>query len=202
MKIDLAGSVRPVEAAMRGSSEKTVVRRLNLYLDRIKCVRGCASCCSRMVYISVAEALVMQETMSESGRWSEVRRRCLDQRQTSMDSNPVSWFKMNVSCPVLDPKSKECLAYEVRPTPCSTHFVESDPRQCNPWETKGGGYLPIQMNDIHEEFMRTMESCVDGYGILAYRMPMPVALLFAESVRTMTGLTLEEVTSLMRSELR
>lgn len=202
MKFDLASWVVPVETSMRNCAEKATVRRLNMYLDEIKCTKGCSSCCSRMIYISIAEALVIQETLVRSGKWNEVRKRCLDQKAINMASNPVSWFKMNIKCPVLDSSSQECMTYNVRPTPCSIHFVKSNPKQCDPWETEGGEYQPISMDDIHDEFIHSMESCIDGHGILAYRMNLPSALLFAENIRKMVGLTVEEAISLMRSELR
>ncbi len=116
-------------------------------------------------------------------------------------TGPVAWFKMNLRCPVLGPESGLCGAYPVRPTPCSTHFVTSDPAQCDPWSAAGGPYSAVPMDDIHEEFMEKMAAVVDGNGILAYRMPLPRALLFAESVRTVTGLSLEDMTSMLRSEL-
>jgi len=201
MKLDLAGAVRPVKAAMKEASERAAVRRLNVYLDRIQCRVGCSACCSRMVHVSVAEALVIQEHLAESGRWPEVRAKALAQKPVASGANPVSWFKMNIKCPVLR-EDGLCGAYEVRPTPCSTHFVESDPAHCDPWSTKSGRFMPVQMNDLHEGFMKALEGLVDGHGILAYRMSMPSALLFAESVRVMTGLSLEEMTNLLRSELR
>ena len=198
MKLDLTTMVRPVKAAMKEASERATVRRLHVFMDRIQCRTGCSSCCSRMVHISVAEALIMHEHLVASGRWPEARKRAVAQKDVV--ANPVSWFKMNMKCPVLE--DGMCTAYEVRPTPCSTHFVESDPAQCDPWGTKGGQYAPIQMEDIHDEFMRALEGLVDGHGILAYRMPMARALLFAEEAHMMTGLSIEDITGVLRSELR
>lgn len=202
MNFDLVNAVRPIKVAMKVAAERANVRRLNVFLDRIKCKPGCASCCSRMIYVSIAEALVILEDLESTGKWTETRARCLDQKDLARGSNPVSWFKMNIPCPVLDPSTKMCGAYEVRPTACSTHFVASDPSGCDPWGTSSEQYEPIRMNDLHAEFMAAMEACVDGYGILAYRMPMPTALLFAENIRTMRGLSLDEVIGIIRGELR
>lgn len=200
MKLDLVTMVRPVKAAMKEASERASVRRLHVFLDRIKCRAGCSSCCSRMIHVSVAEALVMHESLIASGKWPEVRKRAVAQKPVAASASPMAWFKMNIKCPVLE--DGMCGAYDVRPTPCSTHFAESDPSLCDPWGTASGEYSPVQMNDIHDEFMRALEGLVDGHGILAYRMPISSALLFAEGIRVMTGLSIEELTGILRSELR
>lgn len=201
MKIDLSGAVGPVRAAMMAAAEKSSVRRLNVYADEIRCSPGCASCCSRMIYVTVAEALVILGGLRKSGNWQEVKKRCLEQKATAYASSPVSWFKMNIPCPVLRPEEKTCSAYEVRPALCSTHFVRSEPSACDPWDPGSAPYSPVQMDDILDEFKKALAAGLDGFGVLAYRMPMPVALLFAERVGIADGITLSEAVRIMRTEL-
>jgi Fe-S-cluster containining protein len=201
VKLDLSGAVVPVKAAMVRAAEDSSARRLKMYGGEVPCKAGCAGCCSRMIHISVAEALVILGSLRDSGDWPDVKKRCLEQRETAYQAGPVSWFKMNIPCAVLKPSDRTCSAYRVRPSVCSTHFVRSDPKVCDPWAQSSDPYNPLQMEDIHDGFMKAMASHLDGYGILAYRMPVPVALLFAESAGVVTGITLEEALRIMRTEL-
>lgn len=202
MDINLSTALVRVKMAMVDASLKAKKRHLAVYSSEIRCRTGCDGCCSRMIHVTVAEATVIQEELVKSGRWPEVKQRALEQAPIVKAANPVSWFKMNLKCPALDPETRKCTAYAVRPTPCSTHFAASDPALCDPWSTKGGVYEPVEMPDIHEDFVKKAESELDAHGVLAYRMAMPVALLFAERIKDHKGLSLVELMSLVYNELR
>lgn len=202
MDLNLVTALSHVKMAMMGAAEKSAKRRLAVYSNTITCKKGCDGCCSRMVHITIAEAVVIQEHVQKTGKWSEVRARAITMATVVKVANPVSWFKMNFKCPILDPAAKTCLAYEVRPAPCSVHFVTSDPNLCDPWSTSGGGYQPVEMEDVYEESSRKIESKVDGHGILAFKLPLPVALLLAERIKHRKGLSSQEVMSFIFNELK
>ncbi len=202
MDFNLANALTQVKVAMKEASDRAGVRRLQLYSEKIKCKPGCASCCARQIYITVAEALVLQEHLEKSGQWPYVQQRAFAQLRTARSSNPVSWFKMNIMCAVLDPASKLCTAYEVRPAPCSTHFVTSDPSQCDPWVTKSTLYKSVEFKDMHDHFQKRLERCVDGHGILALKFPMPIALIFASRIKVQSGLGPNEIMTLIFNELQ
>lgn len=202
MDMNLANMLGQVKLSMMDASEKAAKRRLTVYGDRIRCKAACDGCCSRLVYLTVAEATVIQEHLSKTGQWPEVRARAVALAPTVKSANPVSWFKMNLKCPVLDEEGRTCRAYAVRPTPCSVHFATSDPALCDPWATKGGDYSPVEMVDVHEGFVRRLEPNLDGHGILALRLAMPLALLLAERIKHQRGMTVQEVMSLVYNELR
>ena len=117
------------------------------------------------------------------------------------DTPPVSWFKMNIMCPVLDPSSKLCTAYETRPSPCSTHFVMSDPGQCDPWVTKSGEYKPVDFTDLHDKFQELLEKKIDGHGLLALKLPISIALVFASKIKVQSRSGPNEIMSLIFNEL-
>lgn len=202
MDLNLATALSQVKLAMMDAAEKSSKRRLAVYSDKIRCKPACDGCCSRMVFVTVAEAIVIQEHLRKAGKWDEVRPRAIALATVVKAANAVSWFKMNMKCPVLDPESKMCLAYQVRPTPCSAHFATSDPGMCDPWSTAGGEYSPVDMEEFHDEAVKRIESRLDGHGVLAFRLPLPIAVLFAERIRYRKGLSAHEVMSFIFNEMK
>jgi Fe-S-cluster containining protein len=185
---------------MQEAADKASLRRLQMYSEA-PCKPGCSACCNRQIYITTAEALIIQEHLEKAGTWPEVEKRARALLMLSRNTPPVAWFKMNIMCPVLDPVTKLCTAYEVRPTPCSTHFVRSDPSQCDPWTMKAGVYEPISLMDLHQDFLKKLEKVIDGYGLLALKFPMPLALIFAARIKVQSGLGANEMVSLIYNEL-
>jgi Fe-S-cluster containining protein len=200
--LNLANMLGQVKLAMMDASEKAAKRRLTVYGDKVRCKSACDGCCARLVHLTVAEATVIQEHLSKTGQWAEVRARAVALAPTVRSANAVSWFKMNLKCPVLDEEKRTCRAYAVRPTPCSVHFAASDPSLCDPWSPKGGDYRPVEMEDVHEDFVRRTEPSLDGHGILALRLAMPLALLLAERIKYQRGMSVQEVMSLVYNEFR
>jgi len=173
-------------------------RRLTV-LQEAKCKRKCSGCCRRMVYITVAEAIVIHEHLEKAGRWPEVFQKCSQMLSSVRNSSPMSWFRMNVACPVLS--DDDCLAYAVRPATCAVHFVLSDPSLCSPWTTELGEYLPVELEDVFLDFQKTLHSSIDAHGILALKMPIPASLIMAERVRYQPNLTPEALVRLIYNEL-
>ncbi len=186
---------------MKETADKAGLRRLRMYGDKIPCKPACSACCNRLVFITVAEAMVMHGQLEKSGKWTEVRARAAALVPLARNTPVVAWFKMNLMCPVLDSQTRLCTAYESRPSPCSTHFVFSDPGLCDPWKTTSGAYELADMDDLHVQFQKALSTQIDGHGILALRLPIPVALLFAEKIRVQT-LSANEVINLIYNEFR
>jgi Fe-S-cluster containining protein len=199
--LNLATALSTVKVAMKEVADKSTIRRLHMYTDIIKCKPACSACCNRQIYLTIAEALIIQEHLERSGKWEEVEKRARAVMTLARDTEPVSWFKMNIMCPVLDPSTKLCTAYETRPSPCSTHFVKSDPEQCDPWSVKSGKYEAIDFKDLHNKFRKFLEKSVDGYGILALKFPMSVALVFAARVKIQSAKGPNEIMSIIFNEL-
>jgi len=191
-----------VRVAMKETADRSSFRRLQLYSEDVKCKPGCSACCNRQVYITVAEALIIQDHLEKSGEWPIVEQRARAVMIIARDAPAVSWFKMNIMCPVLDPLSRLCTAYEVRPSPCSVHFVRSDPTQCDPWAMTSSKYDPVDFTDLHDQFRQTLEKVIDGYGILALKFPMPIALVFASRVKMQSNLGPNEIVNLIFNELQ
>jgi Fe-S-cluster containining protein len=171
-----------VKSAMMDAAQKSEKKRLLVLKDKAPCAPGCSSCCSKMVHITIAEALVIWTHLSNTGKIKKVLKKSEEMSSISRMSNAVSWFKMNLKCPILDESTNLCQAYEVRPPACSIHFVSSDPKSCDPWETRYEPYKSEALGDVYKEFRNKFEAEVDGHGIFAYVMPIPQALILADRI--------------------
>lgn len=200
MDLRLSQALGPVKLALADTAIKAERRRLRVFKDSVPCKPGCAGCCSRLVKVTMAEALIAYEHLVASGRWPEVRARAESQMPEVMEVSPPAWYMMNRKCPVLDPGTSRCLAHPVRPVLCSTHFVRSNPALCDPHAVVAGSYSPVQFNDLVEAFLKRMLANVAGSGILQLELPLPAALLLSERVNLQAGLTLDRVVSLFLHE--
>lgn len=200
MDLDFSSALLRVRGAMVEATVRSSQRRLTV-LQKATCKRKCSGCCRRMVYVTVAEAVVVQEHLEKSGEWPGVLQKCLSVLNGVRNASPMSWFRMNVACPVLSDED-DCLAYSVRPATCSVHFSLSDPKLCHPWSTEAGTYEPVELEDVFLDFQKTLHSSIDAHGILALKLPLPASLIMAERVRHQPDLTPEALIRLIFNELR
>ena len=162
------------------------------------CKRGCHHCCSRLVHPSVAEAMVIRDELVKSGSWNSVLNRAKELVSLSMSTTVESWFKMNIKCPVLDPETKDCLAYSVRPIVCSSHFVKSKPSSCDPWSLEPLNYERADSEPALEFFQKKLDKL--GHGVLSTRLPMSAALITANKLSDSNNWPVEDVLSAIGRE--
>lgn len=198
MKVDLSRALDPVRNAMIEASTSSKLR-LSVIGGDTPCKAGCNHCCSRLVSISLAEAAIMVERLKADGQWTAVEKRAVEIEQLSKEVDGITWFKMNIKCPVLNPETGLCEAYEVRPATCSTHFVMSSPNSCDPWSTEPMNYVPVDMVDLHANFVKTLErEC--GKGIMSVPLPLPAAIRVSSRLVSRNGMTLDEAMALIARE--
>jgi Fe-S-cluster containining protein len=199
LDIHLSKALNNIKSLLLEASNDINKRRIKD--PRIPCKSGCAGCCSRYSAISVAESLILLESLKEKNKWKEVRGRAKKQAPIITKSNSAAWYMMNIKCPILDLQTNKCLAYKVRPISCATHFVTSNPKLCDPWEIKSGDFESLDYKDIYREFYGKMKSEIAGFGIMNFVLSIPVSLLLAERINVQSGLSLEKVISLFFNEL-
>jgi len=200
MDIKIAQALGPIKLSLMDTAVVASSRRLKIYGNDVPCKPGCAGCCSRLIRITMAEATILYEHLVQNGEWTEVRKEARDQFSLVKEVDPVAWFKMNRSCPVLNPKTRNCRGYAVRPAFCSTHFVTSSPDLCDPWNAADGIYQPVDMDDLMEIFSKRVSENVAGYGIFGLELALPVALLLAERISVQSGLELDQAVKLLFRE--
>jgi Fe-S-cluster containining protein len=201
MEIQFSKSIGLTKLALMDTAARADNRRLRMYKDEIPCKPACSGCCSRLIEITMSEAVLIYEHLKKEGVWQEVKKIAKSQLPLIKDAKPLAWFKMNLKCPVLNLTTQLCQAYPVRPATCSIHFVKSDPVMCDPWGQKSGPFLPIDFSDLYLQFRKRTTEYTEGFGILSLELPIQVALLLAEKINTLSGLSEEQVVSLVFNEL-
>lgn len=169
-----------------GTAAASEKRRLRMVKDA-RCSPGCSGCCSRLVTLSLAEAVVLHDELVRSGKWPAVREAAESQAEILKAAGHVTWFKMNQRCPVLDKNSGLCKGYAGRPAACSTHFAKSDPSLCHPWGTGEGRFLPVDFVDLHARMTERIKELHPDLEFLLSQAPMPLALLMAERLSVKSG---------------
>lgn len=109
------------------------------------CFMGCAFCCYFPIVITKMEAKMLfrsiekfplERRQSIFDHWDSYYVKQQDKLEKAMRmdyENPdtkLEYKKMNLPCPMLDPETQLCMAYEVRPIPCRTYLNYSDPQVC------------------------------------------------------------------------
>ncbi|WP_431800583.1 YkgJ family cysteine cluster protein [Halobacillus andaensis] len=109
------------------------------------CFKGCAFCCYFPIIISKMEAKMLFRSIESFS--DERKERIYDHwadyystqsgklnKALKMDHTEESikfdYKRLNLPCPMLDPKTQACMAYEVRPVPCRTYLNYADPNVC------------------------------------------------------------------------
>lgn len=185
MKLKIISGHERAEVLIRGVAEKS--RKFHVYnLNTIKCQKGCNHCCSRMAYITIAEALVIHNYLVRHKKWSEVKKRCFEMSGLSANTDPRTWFMMNIKCPVLNPSTGLCESYDVRPPFCSTHFVRSNPESCDPWNHRETYYDAVDLVEVYRDFQQNLKNAIEK-DIYSITLPLPNALLVCDSIGTMNS---------------
>ncbi|WP_181350952.1 YkgJ family cysteine cluster protein [Thalassobacillus sp. CUG 92003] len=109
------------------------------------CFKGCAFCCYFPIVITKMEAKMMLRAIE---RFPKERKEYIyqhwegyfggetDKLETAMamdfnnEETKLAYKQLNVPCPMLDPETHTCLAYEIRPIPCRTYLNYADPKVC------------------------------------------------------------------------
>ncbi|MEC3882726.1 YkgJ family cysteine cluster protein [Halobacillus sp. HZG1] len=109
------------------------------------CFMGCAFCCYFPIVITKMEAKMLFrsiEHFSEERKeaiyahWENYYGKQQDKLQKAMamdfeaPETKLEYKRLNLPCPMLDPETQLCMAYEVRPIPCRTYLNYSDPQVC------------------------------------------------------------------------
>ncbi|WP_079479273.1 YkgJ family cysteine cluster protein [Halobacillus salinus] len=122
------------------------IERMESFADmRPNCFMGCAFCCYFPIIISRMEAKMMFRSIEQfdEGRkeaifahWENYFLQHKEKlaKGMAMDSEDpetkLEYKKLNLPCPMLDPETQLCMAYEVRPIPCRTYLNYSNPSVC------------------------------------------------------------------------
>ncbi|WP_231572077.1 YkgJ family cysteine cluster protein [Pontibacillus halophilus] len=149
---DLLSSDRPTNEVIMAGFHRLLeqvneeMANMEDFMDvKASCFMGCAFCCYFPIIITQAESSMMKRAIDQ---WPKERKEKLMkhleqyyatygeevERITALDQEDPAFKKKyiasQVPCPMLDPETNLCMAYEIRPIPCRTYVNYSDPKVC------------------------------------------------------------------------
>jgi len=167
--------------------------------SKIQCRSRCTGCCKRLIKITIAEAIIMLQSITDD----EVRDKIIEKSKKladlSLSSNNNTWFKMNIDCPMLSDDSL-CQVYQVRPVLCSTRFSETHPHLCEPWCCSSKTNKAIDDVDTYKEFIRELENSGLSRNVLLQVLPIPAAIMASSIVMKTKWKEWEQVIKMMVSK--
>ena len=198
MDFPLASTLSGVKSVVLTTIASSERRRLKV-VD-ISCKKSCSGCCRRYIEITVAEASIIVSFLKREKLWDSVKEKA--ERVSSMVKKVPSnaWFKMDIKCPILDDNDL-CSAYSVRPPVCAVHYAKSNPAVCNPSKVSNQKYDPVEFLEEFTESRKKLSSTLAGYGVLQIVLPLPTALLMADRISIKTGLSYDQVMSIIQNEI-
>ncbi|MCA0971936.1 YkgJ family cysteine cluster protein [Halobacillus litoralis] len=122
------------------------IGRMESFVDmKPNCFMGCAFCCYFPIVLSRMEAKMMfrsiehfdehrkQEIFAHWENYFEQNKTKLSealQMDPEDSETKLAYKRLNLPCPMLNPETQLCMAYEVRPIPCRTYLNYSNPTVC------------------------------------------------------------------------
>ncbi|RWZ58149.1 YkgJ family cysteine cluster protein [Halobacillus fulvus] len=112
---------------------------------RPNCFMGCSFCCYFPIILSKMEARMMFHSIEQFpaerksaifNHWETYYESQKEKLQKGLQMDPedpetkLRYKQLNLPCPMLDPETQLCMAYEVRPIPCRTYLNYGDPQVC------------------------------------------------------------------------
>lgn len=167
------------ERIKRGQEIQAAVRQDGV----VTCRRGCSSCCTYPVHLSLAEGILVYRGLAERGRMTPAFRASLEAhwRQVALLALPV-WFLAGIACPLL--REGECTAYEARPLLCRATFSRSRPELCRAGSL--GGELPLvpvgaAVGAAVSDWVAVMQR---QHRVRVGQVPLSLAILLGEKLTT------------------
>ncbi|RPF50581.1 YkgJ family cysteine cluster protein [Aquisalibacillus elongatus] len=133
------------------------------------CQLGCAFCCYFPIVVSRLEANMIiasievmpterRESIKDHLRSYYKNYESLIDEATSLNFEEdikFEYMKKQLPCPLLNPETNACMAYEARPLPCRTYVNYMDPQIC------ADNYVPeetVSFEFIYEDYMSALNA--------------------------------------------
>jgi Fe-S-cluster containining protein len=150
----------------------------------ISCKSGCAHCCYYPVVISPLEGLLAYRWLTSHGRWTPKQRVVLEEHaKATTGLDPTVWFLSNIACPLLEEKTRKCVAYEVRPLVCRLVMTRGIPEHCQPSQYVARNPLnQIPFRTVLNEFHQKETAFLKTHKVRITMLTLSRAILFAEQL--------------------
>lgn len=121
------------------------------------CRQGCAWCCYDVTFGTVPEILLLAEYLREG--MSDKLPLLVDELRTHVAGTKglkdvTAYKRARVACPFLDPQTRSCRVYDVRPMCCRIH-ISQDADACRKAIESPGGH-PVPVDTVTHEAGKAM----------------------------------------------
>ena len=137
----IAGTVAEINRHAAEGAEKRG-KRLKLTVSCTRC-KATKTCCWSMVVARLYEGVIIAAELVRTGRDTPALREQLRARAEAMEATPPQEWR--TPCVFLDERER-CTVYAVRPVPCGSVLVYTDPVLCT---TRAGEILGYVPNEEH-----------------------------------------------------
>jgi Fe-S-cluster containining protein len=156
---------------------------LDAKLPIVSCKPGCASCCSYPVYISILEGMLLYRHLTEKGHWSPTFRQKLQAHdKQTYDMASEVWVLLEIPCPLLEQKTRKCLAYQARPFSCRTLYATTDASLCSPRRMMSAAY--VERASATSKFREVETALLANHKLGLIGLTISKAVLLAEKIMT------------------
>lgn len=144
---------KPIDDKLKGVFQgllKIVSNEISTMEDKVSlqptCQMGCAFCCYFPIIITKLEAKLLQMSMNNFdseqkeklyhhidqyfSKYKHILEQVPDNMEEDIHDVKLAYKKLQLPCVMLDTKTNQCMAYEIRPIPCRTYMSYSDPLLC------------------------------------------------------------------------
>jgi len=154
------------------------------------CTKGCDSCCYLLATITLAEGILIAETLVQKPDWYSLVPKLRDAALAYCYKGvgKATYLSKKIPCVFLDTKERVCTIYDVRPGTCRYHYVVSNPANCHADHPVGRTGI-INMQPLLEtvwnlSFEVAKQTGAGGDNIVA---PIPMMVLFCMLKVSMGG---------------
>jgi Fe-S-cluster containining protein len=150
--------------------------------EHVACRRGCASCCSLLLMVTMPEALALYQAAANDPKLLIQVHRSVAQYAPPVERGELpqsTWFARNITCAFLS-DDKLCQVYAQRPVGCRLHVAFRTAEFCQP----GASAKPLLLNTmtLAGETAKLLSVIADTCGLPVGVIPLAVALRWARIV--------------------
>jgi len=143
----------------------------------IWCKKSCSQCCTKKIYITIAEAIEIVEHLQAMGLWVDVYKKLQNVDEEWANVDETTYNHLGLECVLLN--NRECSVYKVRPLMCATYFVNSHPDLCAPSRNDDPAFSSFYLDDMIEEYHNKVVKNAHPTLLMSHVVWLPRALKYA-----------------------
>lgn len=146
------------------------------------CHKGCSHCCSNPVVVSILEGISVFRWLVEHRHWSTALKAKFEAHHAQVYGLALTvWLISETPCPLLDPNTQTCSAYDARPLACRLTFSKGDAYLCHPHRVVEAHQVVDRRQPI-EQALRQENLILKRHKLRSVLLPLSTAVLLGEAI--------------------